>query len=314
MPSTYAVLAPPSRCIELRVRDCAPRAGQVLVHVRACGICRGDLNDFLLARDAACGFGHEPVGQVAAVGDGVTGFAEGDWVVGSLDGGFADYAVGDAANLFPIPATLGAFGALVEPIKCVTTNVRAIAADYGDTVAVVGCGFMGLAALAALAGGGVAQLVAVETDPGRQALARDCGATHVIDPTVGDAVAHMRALTDGQGADAAIDFAGSQTATTLAAHLLRTRGRLAAAAGFLPLDQHWDVYMKALTIMNTPPMFSPDPAGDWQRTIAAMAQGRYPLDRLLTHRFPLADIQRGFQISLTGDGGRYLKGIIVNDA
>ena len=44
-----------------------------------------------------------------------------------------------------------------------------------------------------------------------------------------------------------------------------------------------------------------------------MANGRYPLDRLLTHRFPLSGIQQGFEQSLSGDGGSYLKGIIVND-
>ncbi len=297
MHSTYAVLETAPRTIGLRERDIEPGAGEVLVRVAACGICRGDIGEFVQGRENATSFGHEAVGQVAALGHGATGLQVGDWVVGNLDMGFAEYAVGTAQWLFPIPAALAPYGGLVEPIKCVTTTVRSIAADYGDTVAVVGCGFMGLAAIAALAG---VRVVAVETDAARRALAREFGAAAVIDPSAEDAVARMRDLTDGQGADAAIDFAGSQAATTLAAHLLRTRGRLAAAAGFLPLDNGWDVYMKALTIMNTPPMFSPDPADDWRRTIAAMAAGRYPLERLLTHRHPLRDMQAAFETALGG--------------
>lgn len=312
MKSTYAVLDTRPRTISLRERDIAPGAGEVLVRVTACGICRGDINEFIQGRDKPAAFGHEPVGQVVALGAGVTALREGDWVVGNLDIGFSDYALGKAEGLFPIPAELAPYGGLVEPIKCVTTTVRSIVTDYGDTVAVVGCGFMGLAAIAALAGGPVAKLVAVETDPARQQLAMDFGATDVINPLTEDAVARMQALTDGRGADAAIDFAGAQAATTLSAHLLRTRGRLAAAAGFLPLDHNWDVYIKALTIMNTPPMFSPDPAGDWRRTIAAMAAGRYPLDRMLTHRHTLADIQSAFETALEGAKIGYLKGIVTS--
>lgn len=307
MESQFAVLTTESHAIGLRRRDVEAKAGEVLVRVAACGICRGDIGEFMQGRAAEVAFGHEAVGQVEALGHGTTGLRVGDWVVGNLDMGFAEYAVGSAQWLFPIPEALVPYGGLVEPIKCVTTTVRSIAADYGDTVAVVGCGFMGLAAIAALAG---VRVVAVETDPARQALAREFGAAAVIDPATEDAVARMRDLTGGEGADAAIDFAGSQAATTLAAHLLRTRGRLAAAAGFLPLDHGWDVYIKALTIMNTPPMFSPDPADDWRRTIAAMAAGRYPLAQMLTHRHPLREIQAAFETALGGAKAGYLKGIV----
>ena len=63
----------------------------------------------------------------------------------------------------------------------------------------------------------------------------------------------------------------------------------------------------------TPPSFSTDPADDWRRTLEGMLAGRFPLERLLTHRFPLSGIEEAFETALQGAAVGYLKGIIVND-
>lgn len=312
MQSTYAMLTPPGRRIELDARELVPCEDQVLVRVHSCGICRGDLIAFAQERTAREAFGHEPVGQVVACGPWVQTLQEGDWVVGGLDGGFSSLALGREGGLFLLPDSLREMGGLVEPLKCVTTVSRAAAPGYNEAVAVVGCGFMGLGAIAALAHGWHHALIAVEIDPQRCQLALDFGATHAIDPRAGDAETQVRELTGG-GAHAVIDFANSQVVTNQAARLLRTRGRFIAASGYLPQDDAMALYMRAITIHATPPAFSPDGAAEFRATIAMMANGRYPLDRLLTHRFPLSGIQQGFETSLSGDGGSYLKGIIVND-
>lgn len=309
MKATCAYLTA-ARRIELRECELQPREDQVLVRIHACGICRGDLNEFLLDRSTPSTFGHEPVGQVVAVGPFVRNLVEGDWVTGGIAGAFATHGLGCQNKLFRIPPELGEYGALVEPIKCVTTTVRAASPDYGDTVVVVGCGFMGLAAIATLANGWQRRLIAVETDTARQALAREFGATHIVNPTDGEAVARVREIADGKGAHVVIDFAGRQDATDLAARMLRDRGRLIAAAGFLPRDNKLELYLKGLTIHATPPMFSPDEADDWRRTVEEMANKRYPLPRLLTHRHSLSDIQKAFETALEGSRTGYLKGII----
>lgn len=313
MEATYAVLGTDARALELRTRQLSPERDQVLVRLLACGICRGDLLDFPRDRPEAAAFGHEPVGQVVACGPWVESLKEGDWVVGGVDGAFATYALGRESGLYRVSASLAEAGSLAEPLKCVTTIVRAAAPDCGDTVAVVGCGFMGLAALAALGGGWQGQLVAVDPEPERRRLALELGATHAVDPGGEDAVSALRGLTGGRGADVAIDLVGNTPATTLAGRLLRTRGRLIAAAGYLPQDEGMELYLRALTLHCTPPAFSPDPADDWRRAVAAMESGRFPLARLLTHRFPLSGIQQAFETALEGAAVGYLKGIVVND-
>jgi len=313
MKSTYALLSPPGRKIELAVRELEPRDDQVLVRIASCGICRGDLIAFEQPRATCEEFGHEPVGQVVAVGPWVKGLREGDWVVGGVCGAFSSLALGAESGLYLLSESLREMGGLVEPLKCVTTVVRAASPSYSESVAVVGCGFMGLSAIAALAHGWHRALIAVEIDAARRKLALDFGATHAIDPRAGDPLEQIRELTGGEGVHAVIDFANHQQVTNQAARLLRTRGRLIAASGYLPQDQGMELYARAITICATPPAFSPDGAADFRQTITMMANGRYPLQRLLTHRFPLSGIQQGFEQALNGCGGSYLKGIIVND-
>ena len=315
MKAICARLCVKPRTIELRETELDPREDQVLVRVAACGICRGDLAEFGQPREREDTFGHEGVGQVVARGPWVKGVEEGDWVVGSIWPGFATYGLARESQLIKVPADLAKLGALVEPLKCVTTVVRAAAADFGDTVVVVGCGFMGLAAIAAVAGGYGRAVVAIDGVESRRRLALELGTSAALDPVAGDVVADIRERTAGRGADAVIEFAGNAKAATLAASLVRPRGRLVVAGGRIPQAPGTGLfdalYIGAFTTHYVPPMFSPDPPDDWRRTIEAVVRGRYPAARLLTHTWPLSRIQEAFETAAAGDGGRYLKGIIV---
>lgn len=317
MKSICAYLGPAARTIILRESKMEPKGDQVLVRIAACGICRGDVVEFGQPRERETVFGHEAVGQVVARGPGAKSVEEGDWVVGSIWPGFATHGLATAGELFKAPAALRRNGALAEPLKCVTTVVRAAAAEWGDVVVVVGCGFMGLSALSDLAGGFVRDLVAVDESEDRLELATACGATVALNPASCDVAAELRRVTGGRGADAVIEFAGQARAATLAASLVRTRGRLVVAGGRIPQADgqgpYDALYMGAFTTHYTPPMFSPDPADDWRRTIEALVRQRYPLDRLLTHSSPLDQIQAAFEQASSGDAGRYIKGIIVSD-
>jgi len=315
MKSICAHLGAAPRTIALRELNLEPKEDQVLVRVTACGICRGDIIEFGQPRERESTFGHEAVGQVVARGPWVRGLKEGDWVVGSIWPGFATFALAPEGGLFKAPAEFSQTGALVEPLKCVTTVVRAAAAEFGDSVAVVGCGFMGLAAIADMAGGFLRDLIAVDTSEARLKMATEFGATATLNPASCDAHSEVLRLTSGLGADAVIEFAGNTRAATMAAHLVRTQGRLVVAGGRIPQADgsglHDPLYLGAFTTHYAPPMFSPDPAGDWRRTIDAMARRRHPLDRLMTHVSELSQIQAAFEAADSGDGGRYIKGIIV---
>jgi len=297
------------RKLAFREEEIAPGPREVLIRVIACGICRGDLRVLAEGKPVER-FGHEPVGEVIEKGPDVERVDIGDWVVGTLRGSFATHITADENEVYRVSPQLGFFACLAEPIKCVTTVVRAAAPSFGDAVAVVGCGFMGLCAVSALGDDrGLASLIAVDPIESRRQLALEFGATHAIEPQGTDAKADVLKLTDGAGVDVAIEFAGSTGAVNFAASLLKTRGRLALGGGSGLSDS---VYGKAATVVHVPPAFSPDQSDDYRRAISAMARGVFPLAKLVTHRIPFGQIQQGLEQIADGDHA-YLKGIVLTD-
>jgi len=298
MKATYVSLSS-SQTFAVREEDVSPGPGQVLIRIVACGICRGDVRAFMSGKPMAR-IGHEPVGQVIETGPGVERVKVGDWVVGTLRGSFATHVVADESEVYRIAPKLGPLGCLAEPIKCVTTVVRAATPSFGDAVAVVGCGFMGLCAIAALSARGLASLIAIDPLESRRRLALALGATQAADPSKAGTAA---------GVDVAIEFAGGPDAPNLAASLLRTCGRLVLAGGG---SLSAPIYSRALTVLHVPPAFSPDQSDDYRRAIAAMERGVFPLDKLVTHRFRFDEMQAAFTQVAGGPQG-YLKGIVTTE-
>lgn len=290
--------------IELEQKEVAFGEHDALIEIIACGICRGDVRLFLNA--ASDRFGHEPVGRVVAAGKRVTRVALGDIVTGTIYGSFATHVVAHENDLYSVPDSLGINGCLTEPLKCVTTVIRAASPDFMDNVVVVGCGFMGLATIAGMARSWLRKLIAVDSVPLRLELARELGATEVVEPYhARDMIARLAK----DGADTTIEFAGTAEAAALACQLTRKRGRVVLAGGMSPSG---NVYGASLTVHFVPPAFSPDESDDFRRAIGAMVFGRFPFDRLVTHHFNLSEIQSALEVA-SSSGSGYLKGIVVND-
>ncbi len=292
--------------IELTERELTLGEHDAIIQVLACGVCKGDVRAFQTAARAVDAFGHEPVGRVVAVGERVRRVAVGDLAAGAVYGGFAAYLTAHESLLHRVPEDLGEFAALAEPLKCVTTAVRAAAPEFMDDAAVVGCGFMGLAAIAALGRRGLRSLIAIDPAAWRRDLAKEFGATLAVSPQ--EAERAVRETTNGRGADAVVEFAGAPDAAALACRVARPRGRVALAGGASPAG---NVYASSVSLCFAPPAFSPDESDDFRRAIAAMERGVFPLARLVSHRFPLSQIQRAFETA-AGDPS-YLKGLVVND-
>jgi L-iditol 2-dehydrogenase len=209
---------------DIRIEDIPvpePGPGQALVRTRACGICTGDIMGWYMERKAPLVFGHEPAGEIAAVGDGVTEFAVGDRVFvhhhapcGScrhcrrghhvhcrtwrstrlVPGGMAEFFLVEEDNLradtLRLPDGVDfVAGSLVEPAACVVKSLRRGGLEAEDTVAVVGLGIMGQlhVALAKAAG---ARVVGADLVPFRLERALALGADAVID-------VRQRSLADG---------------------------------------------------------------------------------------------------------------------
>jgi S-(hydroxymethyl)glutathione dehydrogenase/alcohol dehydrogenase len=165
----------------------------------------------------------------------------------------------------------------------------------GETVAIIGCGGVGLSAVngAALAGAG--RIIAIDTQPGKLALARQLGATDTIDAREGAAVEAVLELTRG-GVDHAIECIGSKRTAEQAFAMLAPRGT-ATLVGIMPFTQTIELrgvdFLAERRIQGSR-MGSNRFRIDIPRLIDFYLQGRLHLDHLISHSLPLAEINEGF--------------------
>ncbi|MFC9730132.1 NAD(P)-dependent alcohol dehydrogenase [Streptomyces roseolus] len=247
------------------VPDPEPAPGQVLLKVTAAGVCHSDIA--VMSRPAAqlpfplpLTLGHEGVGTVAALGDGVTGFAEGDsvavygpWGCGNCimcAQGKENYCL-RAAELGIRPPGLGAPGAIAEymlvdsprhlvplggldPVRTVPltdaglTPYHAVKRSLpklvpGSTAVVIGTGGLGHVAIQLLRALTAARVVALDVTEEKLALARTVGAHETVlsDPS---AAGTVRDLTDGRGAEVVLDFVGAPPTTASAGAMAAVEG------------------------------------------------------------------------------------------
>src|SRR4051812_25160526 len=242
-----AVLFPGDRQVEVVERP-VPKAGpgEALVRTRASAICRSDMSLYygrpIVGGEATSTGqivpGHEPAGEVVAVGEGVTAIAPGgrgavylgigdgtceycrsgylflcpNWkCVGfDVDGGDADYIVVPAGNCLPLPDSISfETGAVMTDMVGTQFDAqRRLGVSGTDTVAVFGIGPMGGAGILVAKGRG-ARVIAVDILESRLEQARGLGADETINSREENPVDRLRALTGGHGVDVAIDCSGS---------------------------------------------------------------------------------------------------------
>jgi threonine dehydrogenase-like Zn-dependent dehydrogenase len=316
-----------------------PGPGEALVKMRASGICGSDLHPYRANRTQSTAGGHEPCGQVAALGvgaEGPEGPKVGDRVmihhysgcgrckycrIGyeqlcvhghktygfGASGGNADYIVVPARCLIPLPDELSYEEGAA--IACGTGTaymaVKKLDVSGRDTLAVYGQGPVGLSAtLLGKAMG--ARIVAVDVAPERLELARSLGADEVINPLQGDPIRAIRDLTHGEGADATLDCTGNATARAQTVRSARVFGRacFVGEGGTVSLEPSPDIIHRHLTLYGswTFPMVGLEECAQF------VVDRQVPLDRLITHRFPLDQAEEAFRIF---DGGATGKCVFV---
>jgi (R,R)-butanediol dehydrogenase/meso-butanediol dehydrogenase/diacetyl reductase len=246
-----------------------PAPGELLIEVSYCGICGTDLEEYqagpglipveqpngLTGRAAPLTLGHEFVGSVAALGEGVTAFRVGDrvapevvlfcgkcffcrrheyalcvnWAAIGLmaDGGLAQYAVVPAFSAARLPDSLSdEEGALVEPTEVAVRAVRKSELRLGERVAVVGGGTIGLLTLQVARAAGAGAVHLIEPQERRRGLGVALGAAGAFDPGVNDWQAELREVCDGVGPDVVFECAGVSESADLAIHTARKGGRI----------------------------------------------------------------------------------------
>ena len=315
-----------------------PKAGEIVMRVAACGLCHTDLHylDHGVPTFQAPPIilGHEAAGTVARLGPGVSGFAEGDrvlapsvWACGRcrfcrsgrenlctdlvmpgnhINGAFAELLAVPAKELVRLPAGMPLDRACVIA-DAVSTPYHAVKqrgqVRAGDTVAVVGCGGVGLNVVqcAAVAG---ATVIAVDLNDARLQLARRLGASHTINPGATERVdKEVRKLTDG-GVDVAFEVVGNPKTIDLAFNLIRKGGRL-VIIGF----SHDPVPINVAKLMFYELELVGSlgcGAGVYPEIVALVASGRITLEPIVSGTFPLDRINEGFDRLRRGEGVRWV--------
>jgi len=176
----------------------------------------------------------------------------------------------------------------------------------GCCTAVVGLGGVGLAAVMAARVAGAEKIVAIDILPEKLEAAMALGATHAVDSSSADATAEIRELTAG-GADTALDFTGNVKALRLAYDVTR-RGGVTITAGLPNPKSMLEIPAVGLTgeerTLKGSYLGSGVPSRDIPRFLALHKQGRLPVERLMTHKIALADINEGFDRLHNGEAIR----------
>ena len=185
--------------------------------------------------------------------------------------------------------------------------------EHGSSVAVIGLGGVGLAALMASKVRGAAELIAVDPVASRRDAAISLGATHAVDPADDDVVKQIRGITGRRGADYIFEAVGRQATIETAIEATR-RGGTTCIVGAAPVDERvslsaYDLYMHGKTLVGCQ-YGSVVPGRDFPLLLNLWRTGRLPLERLITGRITLDDVNSAFDDLRHGTG---IRSVIVNE-
>lgn len=296
------------RRFELRSLTLAPvPPGHVRVRILACGVCASELHTVEEALDSyPVQMGHEPVGIVEELGEGVDDLTEGMRVTGGFGPSFADRVNADRQYLVRVPDGLRSEEAIGEPLGCVVEGRRRTRVTAGDRIALVGAGYMGTMMLQVLLTTGAGHVTVVEPRADARDTARALGATEAIDPndpSSGEA---------DESFDVVIEATGTQGGLDLAARLVVQHGVLSILGyhqGRRSVDmQDWN--WKAIDVVNAH-VRRRDLLNDAiRRGLGLIRLGRISPGDLVTHRYDLDDVGEAFG-ALADKPEGFIKAVVV---
>ncbi|MBI4621751.1 MAG: galactitol-1-phosphate 5-dehydrogenase [Verrucomicrobia bacterium] len=339
------LLTAPSKLEFVDFPDPRPADDEVLLRIRACGICGSDIHGW----DGSTGrrqtpliMGHEASGEIIATGSRVEEWRIGDRVTfdstiscgtcrfcqrGQINlcenrrvvgvspaeykqhGAFAEQLALPARILYRLPDTLSfEHAAMIEPVSIAVHAVQRVTVASTDTAVVVGSGMIGLLVVQALRWAGARQIVAIDLADNRLALARQLGATHTLNSGSADVTAEISRLTEGLGAELAFEVVGLTPTVNLALAVLKRGGACVLVGNLAPKTQDFPLQAavtKELTIMG-----SCASAGEYPLCLDLIARGVIDVRPMIEAVVPLADGAAWFPRLSAKDGGQYMKVIL----
>ena len=311
-------------------------AGEVLLRVRACGICGSDLKiqDDQHPYTPPVVIGHEFAGEIVEIGSGVSGWKVGDRVVSEqhfkacghcrqcltgnafacsskrapgyfTDGAFTEFIRVPAWLLHRIPDSLSFIeAAFTEPSAVAAHGVLdRTGITPEDLVLILGCGPIGLVAgkMAQAEGASKVIITGVDRDEtARLPKARELGIDHVVNVMKEDLAGLVNDLTNGEGADVVIELSGALPAISQSFQLARRLGRV-GIIGQPPTDEIKIPYRQAMFRALTVSFSYSSKFTSWERALSLFERGAIKPSHFITHVLSLEEWSRGFDLSRSGE-------------
>jgi len=313
----------------------------VLIQVKATAICGTDIHIYQWTPFAQARvkppmiFGHEVSGEVVEVGDQVASLKAGDLVAvethipcgqcyqcqtGSqhvcermaiigvhVDGTFAEYAKIPEVCCWKLAKdTSPDLGAILEPIGVAVHG--ALAGEInGKSVAVFGCGPIGLFGIGAVAALGATKIFAIEPVPTRLAMVPQFASdATLLNPAKEDVVKAILDATEGRGVDVSLEISGSTQAAKMAFQVLRKGGRVSLVglpSAPVELDTPEDIIYREATVYGTTGRLMWQ---TWWQMQNLLESGKFDPMPAITHRFPLADFEKAMELAASGEASKIL--------
>lgn len=317
--------------------------GEILVQMKACGVCGTDLMSWYLERRAPLILGHEPAGVVVEKGSSVEGFDVGDRVfvhhhVACLNchyclrgdftlcrqfhetkidpGGFSEYFRVPNPNVrldtHKIPESLTFDeSTLIEPVGCCLRALKKCSIQEGDFVAIIGAGTTGLIHTALSKIMGARKTIVTDLFDYRLSFAKKFGADATVNPKNSSLSDIVKAETDKRGVDLAVVTAPNLDAYRTALGVCRNGGKLCV---FAPTNPHEamqlspkDLFFSEVQIV---PSYSTSHV-ETKQALELLVSGKLKVKELITHRFGLEEASEAFKAAL--DSKESLKVLLINE-
>lgn len=306
--------------------------GEVLLKVHACGICGSDIPRIFV--NGTYHFptipGHEFSGEVVAAADkenerligtratvfplipcktcencnkGSYEMCKGyDYLGSRSDGAFAEYVRVPVWNIVPIPDNLSyEAAAMTEPCAVAIHALRRAQIEIGDDVVIYGPGTIGML-IAQWARAWGANVLLVGTDLNNWDFVESLGFYDYCNSSHEDAVKWVMEKTGGVGADIAIEAVGLAATACNCLESVASGGKVIFVGNphgdyTFPQNTYWQILRKQLTIFGTwNSSYNNTKKSDWNMVVDAMASGKIDVEKLITHRFPLEEMDKGLEI------------------
>ncbi|KVC47868.1 butanediol dehydrogenase [Burkholderia ubonensis] len=314
--------APPEGWVQIRVHWCGICGSDLHEYLAGPVFIPVDTPHPLTGIQGQCILGHEFCGEIAALGAGVQGFAVGERVAADAcqhcghcyycthgtynicenlaftglmnNGAFAELVNVPANLLYKLPDNFPTeAGALIEPLAVGMHAVKKAGNLLGQNVVVVGAGTIGLCTIACARAAGAAQVIALEMSGARKARAKAVGASHVIDPSACDALAEIRRMTGGLGADVSFECIGHKDTAKLAIDTIRKAGTC-VMVGIFEEPSSFNFFDLVSTEKHVIGSLAYN--GEFADVIAFIADGRIDVTPFITGRIQLEEIvDKGFE-------------------